>query len=479
MSRSAQAFLPKNKRLAGMAIGAFAMLAMAMPAMTQEAPNKDEVFTLTTTLAVPVSGQGASTFFSFDISWVDPVLQKYFLADRNNKAIDVVDPNNLAAGVKQFVNSQYAGFTGNNDTSGPDGVLTVNNSELWVGDSNTCATPPCDGSTPSKTPGEGRVWVLDAQSGAILPPSPIGVGGHTRADELCFDPVDHLIMIASPAEDPPYVTFISTTNRKVVTQLKFDGSNGTPIATGGLEQCGWSPRTGKFYQNVPVIGTNSTGGLQPGGVAVIDPKSVLAGSAKVEKTLPVDLDACGLPQGMAIGPHNQIMLGCNGPSPNGHRNTAIINIHSGATVAVFPDLGGADEVWFNEGDGHFIIPGCNTDCRTATTPQKGAELVGIIDSKGHRLDTSVVIADKTTALSSGGQRRIHSAAADPNTNQIFVPIPAAGGAAPTWDPTICSQGKQVGSPPPSDKTGCIAVFATTNDDRSRVAEERGADDRQQ
>src|SRR5262249_47563327 len=180
----------KIKHVAGMAIGAIAMLALAAPALTEddsEGAKKDEVFTLTTTFAVPVSGQGASTFFSFDISWVDPVLKKYFLTDRNNKAIDVIDPNNLAAGIKQFVNPQYAGFTSNNDTSGPAGVLTVKNSELWVGDSNICAgPPPCDGSAPGKTPGEGRVWVLDARGGTILPPSPIGVGGHPRADELCF-----------------------------------------------------------------------------------------------------------------------------------------------------------------------------------------------------------------------------------------------------------------------------------------------------
>ena len=45
----------------------------------------------------------------------------------------------------QFVNPGFAGFTGNNDTSGPDGVLTANNStELWVGDS------------------PGKVWVMDA-----------------------------------------------------------------------------------------------------------------------------------------------------------------------------------------------------------------------------------------------------------------------------------------------------------------------------
>jgi hypothetical protein len=43
--------------------------------------------------------------------------------------------------------------------------------------------------------------------------NPISVGGTTRADELCYDPTDNLIMIASPAESPPFVTFGRTAKR--------------------------------------------------------------------------------------------------------------------------------------------------------------------------------------------------------------------------------------------------------------------------
>ena len=175
----------------------------------------------------------------------------------------------------------------------------------------------------------------------------------------------NVIMIASPGEESspgvaaPFVTFISTTTHKVLSRLVFNGTTGPqpsmlgwPIngaginATGGLEQCQWSAKTGKLYQNVPVNGAG------PGGaVAVIDGKTM-----KVEKTFPVPNEDCNLPQGMAIGPQNQILLGCNGPSPSGHRNSIIINGNSGAVLAVLPDLGGADEVWFNESDGHYFIP---------------------------------------------------------------------------------------------------------------------------
>jgi hypothetical protein len=450
MSRSRLTFLPKNKQVAGMAIGAFAMLAMAVPAMTQE----DEVFEVTTAIQA-----GTNPLVSFDISWIDSGLNRYFLADRSNNQIDVVNPSDnsithIAQGIFHGVDPR------GNDFSGPDGVLTVHQesgvTELWVGDS------------------PGKVWVLNAVTGEnILGAGKfIDVGGTTRADELCFDSKDHLIMMASPGEDPPFVTFISTTTHQVVQpggRLVFDG--GDPVmglkATNGLEQCGWSPKTGLFYQNVPEV--NGPGDdTAPGAVAVIDPKTLT-----VVNSFPVSIDDCAGPQGMAIGPHNQIMLGCNAASPNGHRNTAMINIHSGATLAVFPDLGGADEVWFNEGDGHYFFPSCNTDCRVAGT---GPEVLGVIDSKGHRLDQSVVLASK---LGTQTGRRAHSVAADLNTKQVYVPIPANAGGATGNDATMCDNApKTVGSP--SASNGCILVFAaTTHDDRSSVAQERGADDHQQ
>src|SRR5436305_5530147 len=115
--------IAKHGGKAAVAVGALAILAIAVPGFSEEGPKKDEVFHATTIISVP----GGGPFFSFDISWTDASLNKYFLADRNHKAIDVIDPANLGAGITQFPNPGFAGFTGNNDTSGPDGVLTANN----------------------------------------------------------------------------------------------------------------------------------------------------------------------------------------------------------------------------------------------------------------------------------------------------------------------------------------------------------------
>ena len=111
------------------------------------------MFQVTTVMQVP----GAASFFSFDISWFDPELNKYFLADRNNKAIDVVDATRPWSASHNSSTRDSRASLGDNDTSGPDGVLTANNStELWVGDS------------------PGKVWVMNAKTGAI--PKTLGPG---------------------------------------------------------------------------------------------------------------------------------------------------------------------------------------------------------------------------------------------------------------------------------------------------------------
>jgi hypothetical protein len=57
----------------------------------------------------------------------------------------------------------------------------------------------------------------------------IPTGGAGRADELCYDPIDHLIQIANDADTPPYINFIPTEGPNaynVVKQIKFDGAAG-------------------------------------------------------------------------------------------------------------------------------------------------------------------------------------------------------------------------------------------------------------
>jgi hypothetical protein len=246
-------------------------------------------------------------------------------------------------------------------------------------------------------------------------------------------------MVANNADSPPFASIISTDTFKVVKQIAFDGSNGAPNSNNGAEQCQWSPRTGKFYISIPGIAGHPDG---EGGVAVIDPKT-----KTVVDTFIVPVADCAAPQGMAVGPDSQILLGCNAPSPNGHSNTVIINEHSGVVVGRLPDLGGNDEVWFNEGDGHYFLAG----------GQNLNEQLGVVDSSGHRADAIVPTASNPNATG----RRAHSVAADSNKNEVYVPIPATSAAAPGYDSTLC------GTSATAKAAGCIAVFSTTKNDHPR------------
>jgi hypothetical protein len=185
---------------------------------------------------------------------------------------------------------------------------------------------------------------------------------------------------------------------------------------------------------------------------------------KVEKVFNIPLSACTGPMGMAIGPENQILLGC---SANGNQNSAIIDKNSGKVESILTGYGGTDEVSFNTGSGHYILPHCVAGCRT--DPATAPEEIAVVDSERFRNDTSVTVASppSTTATGPAGpsvtQRKVKSIVVDPKTNKAYIPIPGIGGSAPIFAPTICSSAPtKVGSP--TNATGCIAVFKDSSED---------------
>ena len=133
--------LSRTLKLASSAGAIAAVLALAGTAWTQEAlnKNKDEVFTLNR--AVTITGpKSGNALVSFDISWFDPDLNRYYLGDRSNKSVDVIIPPStldqftpgfVGARGKDPVTHAVCGpptnsttCISNNDVSGPDGVLT-------------------------------------------------------------------------------------------------------------------------------------------------------------------------------------------------------------------------------------------------------------------------------------------------------------------------------------------------------------------
>jgi hypothetical protein len=370
----------------------------------------DEVFKATAGVTVP-----GVALKSFDISFVDPVIQTYVLGDRSHKAVDAVNTHDLTI-TELSASPPFAGATGNNNTSGPDGVIIIHHSEVWAGDGNS------------------TVKVIDLISGATT--HVISTGGSFRADEECFDADDNLVMVANNADSPPFASIISASDFTVKHKIPFDGTNGAPNSNNGAEQCSWSPRTGKFYISIPGIVGQPTGG---GGVAVIEPKT-----GKVETTYILDETKCDTPQGEAVGPAPQIMIGCNNQSGLGPTTSGIImNEENGHILAVIPNESGPDEVYYNEGDGQYFL------ARSNATGSN--QFLGIVDADGKTADQSVVTGIKPPGLSA------HSVASDSQTRRTFVPIPA--GINPTSGPGTCAAVGQ------SDSVGCIAVFTAKHDDR--------------
>ena len=386
----------------------------------------DEVFAPVTVISLP----GGQKIQSFDISFVDPVIGIYILGDRTNKAVDVIDTTTNTV-LTQLLGG-FIGATGNNDTSGPDGVMTVGHHEVWAGDGNS------------------TVKVIDLFSQHVT--HIISTGGVNRADEMCLDPRHHLVLVANNADSPPFASLISTTSYTVVKKIPFDGTNGAPNSNNGAEQCQWDRRTGKFYISIPGIVGQPAG---TGGVAVIDPQTM-----QVETTFIIPLASCQAPQGMAIGPDHQILLGCNGDGGSNHP-TAVIDDRNGHVIKTLANESGSDEVWFNDGDGHYFL---------ARSAAFGAnQLLGVVDADtpglGHdeqpggdiKADADVITANKSIA-----GRNAHSVAADPNSNQVYVPIPAGVS-------TVCSSKGGV------DANGCIAVYKSPNDDKPQKLADRDHD----
>jgi hypothetical protein len=387
----------------------------------------DEVFKATTAISLP-AGQKV---ISFDISFVDPIIGLFVLGDRTNKAVDVIDTGTNTVltqlhATPPFVGVATACGSGNvNDCSGPDGVLIVRHREVWVGDGNS------------------TVKVIDLFSQQTT--HVISTGGSFRADEMCFDPRHRLVMVANNADIPPFASLISTDTYSVVKKIPFDGTNGAPKSNNGAEQCQWSHQTGKFYISIPGIAGQPTG---TGGVAVIDPVT-----QKVENTFIVPLSSCEAPQGMALGPDHQMLLGCNGPG-GGNHPTAIIDERNGHVIKTLNNQSGSDMVWFNPGDGHYFLARSSAVAAT--------QLLGVVDSDGISQDQSLVTRNPGV--------NAHSVAADPILNQVYVPIPGTSPTSTTTTTTCSSAGG-------NDTLGCIAVFTTTKDDPSTRVTERREDRR--
>ena len=316
----------------------------------------------------------------FDISFVNAE-GVYALSDRSNHGLDFF---NAATG--RFL-GRATGFAGYNaakgfDAAGPNGVVAVGRGQFWAGDGNS------------------TVKVVDLRTRKVI--ASIPTGGHERTDEMTYDPREHLVVAVNNADDPPFVSFISTRTRKVVGRIVLRR------ASDGAEQPVWDPATGLIYLSIPSLDHDKAHGA----VAVINPRT-----RALLRLMPVQ--RC-MPAGLALGPHHHLLIGCSDDGvAAGFPARSYVMSTRGRIVARLPQVGGSDEVWADPRAHRYYL---------AAVANTGGPVLGVVNS----------LTDRWLGNIPTGPHA-HSVAADARSGRVFVPV--AGGK---------------GSPCPH---GCIEVFA--------------------
>jgi hypothetical protein len=380
--------------------------AAAGVALADDDARTAPAYKLLTTIPVPINPAAAppsTGMRSFDISWVDAATQLYYLADRSNQAVDVVDARHNTF-VKQILGG-FRGFTGSNDNSGPNGVV-VNRNFLFVTDA------------PS------RVVTIDLRTDNVVseihtcvPPSrpPACVVSDNRADELTYDPEDSLIMAVNNADEPPFATLIRVDRSSGA--LTWVASVSFTDATNGAEQPQWDPAVGRFFISIPQVGPN----VQNGAVKRINTAGV------VEATYPVNF--CQ-PAGLTVGPNGDLLVGCSvafdeagnvwnrdatGAAPAAKPESVIIDARNGSIDRRVQGVSGNDEVWYNPGDGRYYLAARNQPGGSSPGNANFSPVLGIIDAKTMALDQTVPTLNQ-------GSGSAHSVAVDPHNNHALMPF---------------------------------------------------------
>jgi len=414
--------------------GALATSGTALAAcMGLGAPTTTETKCLT---AVQIPG---NPLRSYDISWVNPHRAEYYLADRSNAGVDLIDTQTLTfkrtiggfVGVK-LRNAGQPNEAVNNDISGPDGVVSHGH-WLYAGDGDSTL----------------KVIDLDAPNAFAIKQT-IPTGGTKRVDEMALTSDGELLLTANNADDPPFGTLFAANGDRNVSSVQMLAKINidpaiVPSGAGlSIEQPAWDPTTRRFYVSVPVIANNPAGcnfnadlGTVTchGGLLVVDPANVepVYGAFNPAKhTGVVKLDACG-PNGATVGPHDNLLLGCTTANNPSDTSTLVINAGIVGNSINVAHVVGSDEVWFNKGDRRYY---------TGSNRQPGGAVLGVIDAKAN-------ILIETVPQSSGS----HSVAADSERNLIFVPQSAPKAVVGNGGDTTA-----VGAGICGSTNGCVAVY---------------------
>ncbi|MGZ5684477.1 MAG: hypothetical protein ACXWG9_10170 [Usitatibacter sp.] len=355
-------------------------------------------------IAVPTITAGSA--FSFDLGMV--LNGKYYVTDRNNKSVDVVDVATLALSqIKGTGANVFAGCSptancvgANNGKSGPDGINAIaGTTQIYVGDVDF-------------------VRVIDRSSNTVTGSIRVGNVGF-RADEGCYDPDHHIYMISIPDADTPAAAFISTTSQAVLTTVRWIDTDGNPA--GGNEQCQYDSATQSFIVNNDATLANPHGELEVIPVASIQGQP--AGSTVNVLTLAnlkrFSLGNCD-PTGLDLGPGTDAIVECRQGDKGAALTTLIVNRTNGAILATVP-VGGGDQVAYDAPRNRYLVAasrwhasGINDQGGGCSAANPCTPVLAVIDAASRSLVSTVATGNNA-----------HSVAVDPVSGQAFLPYSSA------------------------------------------------------
>lgn len=362
----------KRSRFTGPLIGLVLLAGFAAASADVHARVLDAYRQIAT---IPIPGNLSG---GFDISWVDAVAGRYYLANRGTNSIDVIDTKHV-----RYLYAIPLDAAGN-------GVVAIHNphddvendaetaGELWVGDNAS------------------NVEVIDLATRIRV--ATIPTGGIGRADELAYDPLDHVLLIPNDRETTcvagvctggtPFVSFINTETRTVLGAIYYPQVVfGDPLTNHGLEQPVWNAKTGMFYLAVPGTVDHPNGEIDE-----IDP----AGQ-QITRIFPTTCH----PAGLVLAPRQRLVTSCGD----------VIRVAAGDVLTTIADVGG-DEIWFNPSEERVYFS------RSATLP--------ILNMDDNKLVATLIVGRVSPTPPNPPSQTTHSVAADSENNLIFVPISNVG-----------------------------------------------------